>query len=140
MRTRLECHGAIQLPSILSWTQVTDGDGLNGFLPIRLHGIDAPEFDQPCGDKAKYFLIKLVGGKHCYITPITIDCYGRVVARVRVGRTDVCAKLVSMGYAWSCCDEYKKHEDEAKLRKRGLWRMKNPIAPWIWRKQKKELL
>jgi hypothetical protein len=69
----------------------------------------------------------------------TTDRYGRTVAKVFVGETDVNMALVKAGLAW----HYKafsndaglaKAEEEARGKLAGLWADKNPIPPWEFRK------
>src|SRR4029453_18892220 len=64
--------------------------------------------------------------------------YGRTVARVYVGETDVSLELVKAGFAW----HYKKYssdpilaqaEIEARNAKAGLWADPHAIAPWDFR-------
>ena len=49
-------------------------------------------------------------------------------------------ELVKNGLAWhfkkySSDVEYAKLERQARKSKVGLWKEKNPIAPWDWRKK-----
>ena len=54
---------------------------------------------------------------------------------------DINRELVSAGYAW-VYDQYVTdnsfYENQIKARdfKKGLWRDKNPLEPWNWRKLK----
>jgi len=80
---------------------VTDGDTVIvargnsseplGFSPavVRLFGIDAPEAVQPYGREAAAELSRLVMGKVIDVGMKDIDQYGRLVAEVSVGGTDV---------------------------------------------------
>jgi endonuclease YncB( thermonuclease family) len=62
---------------------VVDGDTVKvGKHRVRLFGMDAPEMDQRGGAKAKSNLIRLAGGAEVRVEPLTMDCYGRVVAKV----------------------------------------------------------
>ena len=124
---------------------VADGDTLDvrlesGMLRVRLHGVDAPERDQPWGKAAKQALSDLVYRKNVEIEPVTQDQYERMVARVWLGERSVDAELVAGGNAWVyrryaseasyCSDEY-----EAREARRGLWSLPTEqwIAPWEWR-------
>ena len=48
--------------------------------------------------------------------------------------------MIKSGFAW-VYDRYVKdsslykYQDQAKAENLGLWRAKDPIAPWVWRKQ-----
>jgi endonuclease YncB( thermonuclease family) len=65
----------------------------------------------------------------------------------RYGKTlDVGYAQISVGLAWwfrRYADEqsaedrgrYASEEEEARLRKRGLWQDANPVPPWEWRKR-----
>ena len=49
--------------------------------------------------------------------------------------------MIKSGFAW-VYDRYVKdsslyrYQDQAKAENLGLWQAKDPIAPWVWRKQK----
>ena len=67
------------------------------------------------------------------------DVYGRVLARLLKGKTDIASPLVSSGrvfaydgYLGRCNDlNYQKLQRKAQLRKAGLWAIKGGVArPW----------
>ncbi len=128
-------------------TDVTDGDTLTvkrvhggGTVTIRLHGIDAPELKQKGGKEAAELLRAVVHGTAVTITSTDTDKYGRTVAWIRLGKRNVNILLVRSGWAW----HYKKYapnnkalaaaENEAVKANRGLWRYKERIPPWLWRR------
>lgn len=123
---------------------VTDGDTIRVIhagraVKIRLEGIDCPEMGQDFGTRAKQFTSSMVFGKEVQIREVTTDRYGRTVARVYVGNLDVCLELVNAGLAWhykhySSDPVLARAEEEARVAKRGLWSMPNPIPPWEWRR------
>ena len=127
--------------------KVVDGDTLHvysnkGTYKIRLSGIDAPERGQAYGKRAKENLEFLVAGKQVIAIVESKDRYGRYVASVKVQSKDVCAEMLSAGYAW----HYKQYDNnkyydelqrEAKKAKRGLWIDKKPQAPWEYRKEQR---
>ncbi|MFC1876501.1 thermonuclease family protein [Thermodesulfobacteriota bacterium] len=138
------------LPSLLSaWegkvVSVTDGDTIkvlqNGIqVKIRLASIDCPEKGQPYGQAARKFTAKLVAGKVAEVWPTDTDRYGRTVAFVFVGSTDLNKELLKAGLAWhykrySRDPELAKLEFEAREQKVGLWKEPGAIAPWEWRKK-----
>ena len=49
--------------------------------------------------------------------------------------------MIRSGFAW-VYDRYVEnlslyeYQDQAKAKNLGLWRSDDPIAPWVWRKQK----
>jgi endonuclease YncB( thermonuclease family) len=76
------------------------------------------------------------------------DKYGRTVGKVLLNGTDVCLEQIKLGMAW----HYKQYQSEqskedreiyaqaeqlAKSQAIGLWRDKNPMSPWDFRKQTK---
>ena len=127
--------------------KVVDGDTLHVYsnkktYKIRLSGIDAPERGQAYGKRAKEHLEFLVAGKQVIAIVESKDRYGRYVASVKVQSKDVCAEMLTAGYAW----HYKQYDNnkyydelqrEAKKAKRGLWIDKKPQAPWEYRKEQR---
>lgn len=127
--------------------KVVDGDTLHVYTnkktyKIRLSGIDAPERGQAYGKRAKEHLEFLVAGKQVIAIVESKDRYGRYVASMKVQSKDVCAEMLTAGYAW----HYKQYDNnkyydelqrEAKKAKRGLWLDKKPQAPWEYRKEQR---
>lgn len=126
---------------------VSDGDTLtcltasNEQVKVRLAEIDAPEKDQPYGQTAKQALSDLAFGKQVRLDIQETDRYGRSVARVHAGSTDVNAELVKQGAVW-VYRQYNRDksliplESQAKAAKLGLWALQEDqrIPPWDWRK------
>ena len=125
--------------------RVHDGDTLTllqtasrKHLQIRLEGIDAPEIGQSFGEESRAVLDGMVYGKLVTIRPVTIDKYGRTVARVFLGTLDVNLELVRLGFAWRY-DHYSQEQalgeaqQHAREQKWGLWQDRHPIPPWDWR-------
>ena len=111
-----------------------DGDSLTvGEREIRLFGIDAPEFDQTCqrdgnrwacGAEAANQLAALVTGKTVRCEQVGTDQYNRMLARCRVGATDVNRTMVALGFAVAYrrySSDYVSAEESAKGNKLGLW-------------------
>lgn len=104
---------------------VIDGDTIHvRQARVRLFGMDAPGLTQRGGWKARSHLIRVAGGREVAVEPIDVDCDGRIVARVWLGRTDLSEQMVRDGYArglndW--CADYAPVEFEARRNKRGLW-------------------
>jgi endonuclease YncB( thermonuclease family) len=143
--------------------KVSDGDSLevrdsNGLVHrIRLGGIDAPEHDQPFGNRARQTLSRYVLDKDVRVEIQKRDAYGRFVAKVWVVSPDApcavpsCPKTLDVaqaqlasGMAW----HYKKYqmeqteedrlryafeEYEARARKVGLWSDPHARPPDEWR-------
>lgn len=125
---------------------VADGDTITILTPdkeqfkIRLVEIDAPEKDQPYGQKSKQSLSDMVFGKDVSVEWSKTDKYKRTLGRVFVGDTDVNLQQVKNGAAWAYTqyltdDRIKQAEDEARAAKAGLWALQADqiMPPWEWR-------
>jgi endonuclease YncB( thermonuclease family) len=131
-------------------TAVTDGDTIkvsseSKYTIIRLKGIDAPELNQPFGEKSKQVLISKIMGKKVTIEGTEIDRYGRLLSDIKIGNRSICRELVQEGYAW----HYKQYSNNSQLdaaeksaikNRRGLWSSNNPVPPWEFRRQKRNEL
>ncbi|MCO6512347.1 MAG: thermonuclease family protein [Aridibacter famidurans] len=112
---------------------------------VRLATIDAPEQGQPFGVQAKKSLSDLVIGKRVRIVEVDRDQYGRIVGEVFDGNLNVNVEQIRRGFAWHYKEYqrqqtpemrsiYARTEDAAKQSRNGLWRMQNPVPPWMWRR------
>lgn len=106
---------------------VIDGDTIViGDTRIRLAGIDAPELDQPWGNKAKFAMIALCKGQVVRAEVVEGDIYGRIVAKCSLpDGTDLSAALVRQGLAldWArFSGGAYRHLEPDGVRKR-LWRV-----------------
>ena len=129
---------------------VIDGDTFKiNNIPIRLHGIDAPETDQSChnqdgksyrcGKLAKTQMVKYTKGKIVACNINGRDRYKRLIAVCYAGNQDLNGLLVSDGLALAYRQYSKKYieaENVAKLNKVGLWQGRF-VKPWDWRKGKR---
>ena len=136
--------------------RVRDSNGLEH--EVRIAGIDAPEKDQPYSGQARQYLATLALGQDARLdVQPRRDRHGRLIAKVWVRSPDApcsapeCPKTLDVGHAqivaglaWhykryekeqSAQDRgaYSSDEDEARLRKRGLWADANPVPPEQWR-------
>jgi micrococcal nuclease len=127
--------------------RIIDGDSFEGrangqTYRIRLFGIDAPEKGQDFYQKSKDRL-----GQLCKEGPINIkiknkDYFGRWVAEAySYNGAFINQIMVKEGLAWhftkySKDPTLKKLEKDARDGFIGIWSMKNPIAPWEYRKRK----
>jgi len=115
---------------------------------IRLSGIDAPELEQAYGKASRKHLAELVADKAVSIEWNKQDKYKRTVGKVLLDGKDQCLEQVRAGFAW----HYKKYgkeqtledqqnydeaEQMAREARRGLWRDREPLAPWEWRAAKR---
>lgn len=131
--------------------RIIDGDTFHGLtennedIKFRLYGIDAPEKNQAFGTKAKQYLSDLIFGQTVGIKiQKKNDRYGRPVVWAYTAKgLDVSSEMLKAGMAWhyklfDSTPEYAKQETEAKKAELGLWADKNPVAPWNFKKEKKQ--
>ena len=128
--------------------RVVDGDTIRAEakgreIKIRLVEIDAPEINQPFGAQSKNFLNRLLNEKDVTLISQGEDRYGRTLGEIYANGESANALMIKSGFAW-VYDRYVKdssflykYQDQAKAENLGLWQAENPIAPWMWRKQKR---
>ncbi|EBM5962871.1 thermonuclease family protein [Salmonella enterica] len=138
-------------------TRILDGDTLDiredsSLIRVRLADIDAPEKNQPFGQRSKQMLTELVrNAQDIRIQATGEDRYGRTLANVYVKKCQpqclayqVNEELIKNGMAWA----YRYHghatnsameqlEMRAREEKRGLWSVPGAIEPWRHRAQEK---
>lgn len=130
--------------------KIVDGDTYdllladNATLRIRMEGIDAPERGMPYYKVSKDYL-----GSLCFLQMVRIeqeskDRYGRTVAKTYLlNGSELGLLMIKAGYAWhfkrySSDNQLANAEIEARRSKTGLWADESPVAPWDWRKNKKQ--
>jgi endonuclease YncB( thermonuclease family) len=133
---------------------VADGDTItvldasNTQHKIRLSGIDAPEKRQAFGTVSKQYLLNMVFNKSVVVDWQKNDRYGRIIGKVLVDEVDVNLEQIKAGMAWFYRQyqkqqpiqdqaDYAAAEQEAKANKLGLWVDEAPIAPWHFRRTKR---
>jgi micrococcal nuclease len=109
-------------------------------LRIRMNGIDCPERKQGFYQSAKNALAAYIFNKDVTISITGRDRNKRTIATVYCKGENINLAMVKNGYAWhykkySSDTTYAKAEREARLAKKGLWRMDDPVAPWDFRKK-----
>ncbi|MFZ3585020.1 thermonuclease family protein [Loktanella sp. DJP18] len=138
--------GGITPASFEAAVRVVDGDSLvatpNGTeIKIRLHGIDAPEYDQPEGPAATAMLRSLVRGETVTIHPVDRDRYDRLVARVTLADgTDVGREMVRRGMAIALMHHNKNYsydQHQAQSDRAGFWASGGIVAPSAWRQARR---
>jgi endonuclease YncB( thermonuclease family) len=108
---------------------------------VRLDGIDAPELAQRFGWAALRSLAVLCRGKDATVAERGKDEQGHVLGTVTCDKVDAGAEQVKRGLAWvfrtylPLGSPLYELETNARLMQRGLWRDKEPLPPWEWRKQ-----
>lgn len=127
--------------------KVSDGDTITVLtqnkesIKVRLYGIDAPETKQDFGKASKQYLSSLIAGRIVEVKSSGQDRYGRVLGTIYLDGADINAKTVEEGYAWAFVKYskiYAAQQSKAIKNKAGLWRQKDPQAPWDFRKAKKK--
>ena len=124
--------------------RIVDGDTivLMDRTRVRLHGIDAPEKNQPYGSESTAALQKMVM-QGVYLLEVDVDRYGRVVGQLyhSIDGYDINASMVCAGYAW-WYERYAPDSQmlndcqiEARQAPHGLWEDKDPMPPWEWRRR-----
>lgn len=122
----------------------------------RLHGVDAPESDQPWSAESAELLGRLVGAGPVNVEVPDIDRYGRLIVRVYRNGLFINEELVARGAAWRYPEydkdgEFRAAEQGARDNRRGLWGAgvdggastggavgvpgDKPVAPWEWRRR-----
>ena len=145
----------LPLSTAYSWqgyvVKVLDGDSLRvkrgrEIIEIRLYGIDCPEWGQDYGNRAKRYTKAKTYQRTVTVEPRDVDRYGRIVALISSSGRLVNRELVRNGLAWMypkyckkqpLCSELKKLENKARNRRLGLWRAKDPVSPWQWKRRQK---
>ncbi|SSD59331.1 probable Probable endonuclease LCL3 [Saccharomycodes ludwigii] len=128
-------------------------------ISVRLCGVDAPERShfgnpaQPFSEEALRWLQHTLLGKDVWIKPLSIDQYGRCVAKVLYwsglfsGYRDISLQMIELGlgtvYAGSSQSaefdgqelKYRYEEGVAKMKKRGIWSLKHMETPAEYKKR-----
>lgn len=143
----LGCIPGVSAATIAGTAEVTDGDTLDiGPIRIRLHGIDAPEAGQRCGEAkgrgtwacgtaATNRLAELVDAAEIACTATDRDAYGRIVAVCYADEEELNATLVEEGLAWAYIEyseDYAAVEATARAAGVGVWQGKAE-PPWEYR-------
>jgi endonuclease YncB( thermonuclease family) len=140
----------VDAASVLS---IGDGDTItvtegSRRIKVRLACIDAPETSQsPYGMEARRALQGLLPiGSHVTLTTKATDRYGRSVAEVLKGSTNINQSLVESGNAFvywqyiSGCDRqtYSRLENDARLKGAGVWGVPGGIQrPWDYKRSRR---
>ncbi len=143
-------HLIIRAEDVSRYLTVTDGDGfMVAGLRVRLHGMDAPEYDQtcldengeewPCGKKARWRLYDLLRGRELEVRVRGVDRYGRLLATCLAEGRDVSAVMVRQGWAVAYgAAAYRDEERKARNEREGIWRGACQ-EPESWRAERRAL-
>jgi endonuclease YncB( thermonuclease family) len=136
--------------SVADGDTITVLDASNTQHKIRLSGIDAPEKRQAFGTVSKQYLANMVFNKSVIVSWQNNDRYGRILGKVLVDDVDVNLEQIKAGIAWFYRQyqkqqpiqdqaDYATAEQEAKANRLGLWIDEDPIAPWNFRRAKRNV-
>ncbi|MEJ5104990.1 thermonuclease family protein [Chryseobacterium sp. MYb328] len=130
--------------------KISDGDTITVLLKgnkqkkLRLADVDCPENGQAFGKNAKQFTSSQVFGKTIKFTETSTDRYGRSIAKVYYDQDKYLSKeVIKAGMGWwyfsySKDDSLGRLQEKAQQKKMGLWQDVHAIAPWEYRKMKRE--
>jgi endonuclease YncB( thermonuclease family) len=121
-------------------------------VTLRLAGIDAPEVasfgsqGQPFGKESRDYTASQLCGSLVRVVKIDTDMYGRTLAEVYRGRTNLNMAIVKGGYAEAYrfngkeVDKkaYKAAESKAKAGKLGIWQQARYESPYDYRRKQKQ--
>ena len=146
-----------EIKEISGNAKIIDGDTIKiNSKKIRLHGIDAPEFNQmckkpyltiifftftkdyPCGKISTQKLQKKINNKVITCKVLDIDRYKRLIGECYKKNLNLNSWLVSNGHAVAYrkySKKYVSYEINAKNEKLGIWQGKFEM-PWDFRRKK----
>ena len=73
-----------------------------GGVPVRLNGVAAPELNEPIGQDAKRFMVRLVAGKLLRCELNGERSHDRFIGACYLERQDIGASIISAGLARDC--------------------------------------
>ncbi len=132
--------------------RIIDGDTIqvhykSESVRVRLWGIDTPEYRQPYSKAAKKYTARMVTDGTVYLEIKDWDDYGRMVATVTMADNRCLnEEILKAGLAWvhiyyckeAICNKWYGYEKQARERGDGLWRDKDPVPPWVWKRKKRK--
>ena len=136
-------NGPVTLLSVGDGDTIRIKDRTGAKVTIRLACIDAPETSQGSSGKWSTKTLKgMLQGKSISLKPKVKDRYGRLVAEIYVGSSNINLQMVQEGAAFSyrkylkqCdLDAYLNAESLAKREKHGVWGPYKTQLPWQYRR------
>lgn len=115
----------------------------HGSVLIRLHGVDAPEWEQRYGRTAANWVAQQLLYETVEVVALERDRYQRYVALITMPNGELLnTALLDRGYAWVYSsfiswaeyDAWMPRVRAARAARRGLWRDDDPTPPWVWRR------
>jgi len=109
---------------------------------VRLYGIDSPEKKQSYGLQSTEYLNDLIMHHNVRVLSLYYDKYKRIIGKVYIDTLYVNLQMIKSGNAWwyryFAKNEqiFQKAQTDAQKQKLGLWKKKEALAPWIYRKIK----
>ncbi|KFF12916.1 nuclease [Chryseobacterium soli] len=131
--------------------KISDGDTITILLrgkeqkKLRLAEVDCPERGQAFGKNARQFTSDKVFGKTITFIETDTDRYGRTIAKVYYDNGKYLSEeLIRAGMGWWYYSFSKNAslgelQDKAQYKKIGLWQDIHAVAPWEYRKMKRDL-
>ena len=125
--------------------RITDTDGRRH--KVRLAYIDAPEIGQAHGIESRDRLRRILSDETVDVQVTDTDHYGREVAYLFSDGLDINLSQIENGAAWHYTSIAKKQQPKADFAayaaaeayaqagRTGLWAKREPLAPWLFRKQ-----
>ena len=110
---------------------------------VCLYGVDAPEKGQPYWNNARESLRERIADRDIRFDPVEVDSEGRSCGHLYVGDRAINVDQVRAGYGWHHTEhkpvrEFAEAEREAREHHRGLWRDRQPVEPWKYRREHRE--
>lgn len=111
---------------------------------VRLAHVDAPEKKQAYGNAAKNYLSDLIFGQTVQVVIAgKNDRYGRRIGEIYLKNQNINKAMVRAGMAWHYVEysndpAYADLQTQAQKKKVGLWQEPRPLAPWNYRKQRRD--
>lgn len=107
-------------------------------IKVRLAEIDAPEKQQPWGQRSRQSLAALCCRQPAEVRGSTTDRNGRLVSHVACNGADSSSEQVRAGMAWvydRYVEDWKLYDQQQQARtaRLGLWQDDSPVPPWTWR-------
>jgi endonuclease YncB( thermonuclease family) len=144
------CFSLFYLCCTLVWADISithfyDGDTVkirdeHRQYALRISDIDAPERNQKYGKQARRALMKLCKQADIEVSLKGVDKYQRDLGDLYCNGVSASGYMIEHGYAWynvryAHNGHLQNLENSARAEKRGLWKQKRPMPPWIWRQK-----